>query len=357
MNKWICQSSVALALVISSTGCSAGKDKKAINVEEPWQKEISAELEKIDDRFEGKLGVYVKRVSDGKDVSHLADDKWYLASTVKVLVAASLLSEVEKGRFQLSDKVKLSKSDFVDGSGEVMGKKPGTSLSLNYLLEKMLTQSDSTATDILIRKIGVNEFNQFVQTHAAGMGQMTTILDVRYEAYKEIHPAATKLSNLDFIALKKVPPKKRLSLFAKKVGAKPSQLHLRSVDEAFERYYQRGLNSGSLEVFGSFIEKLLGGKILNAQHTTLLNRHMESAVTGEGRIESGLPKGFRFAQKTGTQSNRLCNVGVITPPQNGSKVVVTACLRDFKNYKQGLAVLKQVGESLGRSTIWASKRS
>jgi len=315
---------------------------------EVWQHQILSDLEKIDRGFEGEVGVYIKRLSDSREVHFRSREPWYLASTIKVFVAAHVLSEVDAGRIKLSRRVKLKRSDFVDGSGEVNWKKPGAVMSVGYLLEKMLTQSDSTATDLLIRLSGEKELNQFIQKHLPGYGQVSTILEVRHAAYSEAHPRARRLTNMDFIALKGVPPAQRLGLFTKMIRAKSSEIRVRSLEEAFERYYQRGFNSGSLEQFGLFIERLLTGRILSARHTALLAKHMEAAVTGKERIQAGLPANLRFAQKTGTQIARICNVGLISPPDNGPQVVVTACVRKFKSFEQGQNVFRQIGQSLTR---------
>lgn len=313
-----------------------------------WQTQLEGDLQRIDAEFGGEVGVFVKRLSDGREVRHEVSKPWYLASTIKVFVAACLLHEVERGRIQLSERIRLRRSDFIDGSGQVVWKKPGAVLTIDYLLEQMLTLSDSTATDILIRRIGVAELNRFVRREVPDVGPITTIVDVRYGAYSEAHPRASRLTNLDFISFKKVPPAHRLSAFARKVRVSPRDLRVASIDEAFERYYRHGLNAGSLEQFGLFIERLLDGRVLNTMHTERIRHLMEKAQTGERRIQAGLPKGFRFAQKTGTQINRMCNVGMITPPA-GSPLIVSACIKNFGSPSEGEAVFRKIGQALGRS--------
>jgi beta-lactamase class A len=51
-------------------------------------------------------------------------------------------------------------------------------------------------------------------------------------------------------------------------------------------------------------------------HTALVLDAMERITTGDRRIKAGLPAGVSFAQKTGTQISRACNVGVVHPRED-----------------------------------------
>ncbi len=315
-----------------------------------WTNEFRREIAKIDQRTPGDLGIYVKRLGDGTEVNYQADRRWYLASTVKVLVAIALLQRQEQGLVDLNKEITLQKSDYVDGSGEVLWKEPGTKLTLGYLLEKMLTQSDSTAADILIREIGVDEFNRQIQKSIAGngFGKITTLLQVRYDAYGELSPKAANLTNMDFIDFKKAKsPQDRLMLAASRMQEDPVNLKSKSIDDAFEKYYKKGLNSGSLEAFGDVLEKLAKGQLLNEANTKLVMGYMETMVTGENRIKAGLPDSVKFAQKTGTQIRRICNVGIMEPPSG--PIVVTACLEKFKDPAQAEKALASIGRALAKT--------
>ncbi|MGE3681190.1 MAG: serine hydrolase [Bdellovibrionales bacterium] len=319
-----------------------------------WIAPLNAELSQIDAKFEGDVGVYVKRLQDGGEVDFGSDRSWYLASTVKVLVAAALLNEVERGSLSLDEKIQLKTSDFIDGSGEVMRKKPGSRLRIGYLLEQMLEQSDSTATDLLIRRVGLERINSFVANQSPGFGPITSILDVRYQAYAEAHPNAKILTNLDFIRLKRVPSSRRLQAFARRIRVPVRDLKVKTLNEAFELYYQKGMNSAPLKSYGGFLERLLAGGMLSPHSTRLLTSHMERAITGERRIKAGLPKGFRFAQKTGTQEARVCNVGMIRPPNGDDRVIIAACLQKFTSFRKAEATLRDVGRALIRAGVFQS---
>lgn len=312
-----------------------------------WQAPLESRLEAIDQATPGSLGVYVKNLKDGSALSYQANRPWYLSSTTKVPIAVALLKKVEKGDLSLSQQLTLRKSDYVDGAGELQRTRPGTKFTVRSLLERMLVHSDSSATDMLVRLIGVSYLNAYL---GEGFGDFTTILQVRYDAFGELHPKAKNLSNTDFIEFKRAKTfEERLGMFTARLGLARDELVAPSIDEAFERYYRRGLNSASLEAYGEFLEKLVKGELLSQAHTEMMLGFMKKITTGERRLKAGLPKGVEFAQKTGTQIGRICNVGVVSP--SGDPVVVTACVEKFNDQAGAEDALKQVGEAMTETVL------
>jgi beta-lactamase class A len=289
----------------------------------------------------------VKNLKDGSALSYQGSRQWYLSSTTKVPIAVALLKKVENGEISLARQLTLQKSDYVDGAGELQRTRPGTKFTVRSLLERMLVHSDSSATDMLVRLIGVDYLNDYLKD---GFGDFTTILQVRYDAFGELHPKARNLTNIDFIEFKRAKTfEDRLGLFTARLGLKRDDLVAPSIDEAFERYYRRGLNSSSLEAYGDLLERLVKGELLNPTHTEMVLGFMKKITTGERRLKAGLPKGTEFAQKTGTQIARICNMGVVNP--SGEPVVVTACVEKFKDQAGAEDVLRRVGEAMAETIL------
>lgn len=289
-------------------------------------------LRALDESTKGRLGVYVKNLKTGEEIEYHAGEKWYLASLVKIPLAIAVLQAVENQRFSLDDEIALQESDFVDGSGDMLFAEAGSRHSIAELLKKSVVDSDSTATDMLMRKIGVDAFNQQLrqQMGVEALGPFTTILQVRYDAFAELHPHAHKLSNLDYVEIRSADAyPARVEVFRKKLQLEPGQLKVATLEEAFERYYRRDLNKGTLEAMGILMERLANGKLLNQTHTNLLLDHMENVTTGDKRLKGGLRKGTAFAQKTGTQINRACNMGITNARDLSKSVVIVVCAAGF----------------------------
>lgn len=315
--------------------------------------DINPDLEKqfkqIDDEFSGNLGVYVKDLTDGTTVNYNTDRNWYLASTVKIPIGIAILQKVEEGELNLDDELTLQESDFVDGSGDLMWREPGSSYTVLELMKRMIRDSDSTATDMLIRFLGEEEFNQHVQDRiiSEGLEQITTILQVRYDAYGELHKNAANLSNIDIIKLKGVTPmSNRLDELLRIISVDKNEISVNTIPDAFEKYYARELNSGNLESMGTVLENLAQREYLNEVNTRILLDIMKSVNTGERRIKAGLPQGAQFAHKTGTQIGRACNMGIVYPESGEETLVVAACVEQFDELREAENVLQKVGNAI-----------
>lgn len=308
--------------------------------------DLESELKQFDESFSGNVGVYVKYMNSGQEYKYATDREWYLASTVKIPVGIAILQRVENGDISLDDTITLQESDFVDGSGDLMFQEPGTDYTVRELITRMIRESDSTATDMLIRFLGVESLNEQVKESIMpeGISAITTIMQVRYDAYGEITPEAEKLSNLDIVDINEVSPlSDRYLALLEKLKISEENVESKSIVDAFQQYYTRGINSGSLSAMGSMLEKLHNGDYLTDENTTFLLDIMKSVNTGDRRIKAGLPQGAQFAHKTGTQIGRSCNMGIVNPDTD-NPVVVAACAESYVSLRKAEEAFQTVGE-------------
>lgn len=316
----------------------------------PWFNALWADIAGIDAAMPGRLGVYVRRLGTEPGSLDMGDERaWYLSSTIKVPVAIAVLEQVDAGQLALTDEIELRETDFVDGAGDMLSRQPGERFTIATLLEKSLRDSDSTATDMLIRQIGEVDLNRSIRDWLGrGFGQITTILQVRYDAYGALHPGVSRLSNTDIASLRHAPDREgRLVALAGLLGVERADLDAESLEEVFGNYYETGANSAPLEMFADLLELVVTGELLSAESTGLLLDHMRAITTGSRRIQAGLPPGTDFAQKTGTQIARACNVGVINPEavETGATIVV-ACAEDFGEISEAERAFQALGRAL-----------
>jgi beta-lactamase class A len=322
--------------------------------QDTWDTRIEQQIIQIDKEMPGNLGVYVKYLGDEKAYGYKADSEWYLSSTIKIPLAIAILQKAEAGELSLEDKITLRESDFVDGAGDLLWEKPGTTFTIASLIEKSVINSDSSATDMLIGLIGEDAFNQQIREKMVpeGINQLTTILRVRYDAYAELHEKALELTNMDILHVHSTRSRpERLNRLIEKMSVDKSELNASSIEEAFERYYERGLNSGKLESMGLMLERLYNGELLSEKNTDFLLNAMKSITTGDNRIKAGLPRDIEFAQKTGTQIRQACNIGIIFPDdrRNSQPIIIAACIKDFDEISEA----EQTFESVGRAVTEA----
>jgi len=315
---------------------------------------LANQFAQLEADFAGNIGVYVKSLEDGSTVTYNTDRLWYLASTVKIPIAIAILQRVENGEFSLSDELAVKESDYVDGSGDLLWQEPGSSHTIRELLIRMIRDSDSVAADMLLRHIGEEAFNRQIQDRIVNEGfeHITTILEVRYDAYSNLHENVWDLSNVEIIQLQSVNPlDARLEEFMRLAGIEENELNAPGIAAAFEEYYESNINSGNLISMGLMLERLAEGEYLNEEHTQFLLDVMTGITTGDDRIKAGLPEGTRFAQKTGTQIRRAVNVGIIYPPNGDPPIVVAACTEKVGWLAESERVLAEIGRIITEEWI------
>ncbi|MFC4726993.1 serine hydrolase [Coralloluteibacterium thermophilus] len=318
-----------------------------------WVEPLTAEIERIDADMPGDFGVLVRRLGeDGGEIDHGDGRAWYLSSTIKIPVAIAVLERVDAGELDLDQELVLAESDFVDGAGDMLYQEPGTRFSIGTLIEKSLRDSDSTATDMLIRLVGEDHLNRRIRAWAGrGFGPVTTLLQVRYDAYGPLHPGVAALSNTQIVALRNAEAgEARLAALARALGVPRGELDAPDLETVFERYYETGRNAATLDAFADMLETLATGELLSEESTALVLDHMQAITTGDRRIQAGLPSGADFAQKTGTQIARACNVGVLGPG-SGAPTVVVACAERFDDLEQAERAFARLGRALAEAGL------
>lgn len=326
-----------------------------VTPQESWVSRLEKQVAQIDKNLNGEIGLYLKVIGDEKMLSYNADRNWYFASTVKIPIAIAIMQKVESGEISLSDELTLQESDFVDGSGDLLEQKPGTKYTVSELLDRMIRHSDSTAADMLMRMIGEDEINEQIKKRIVpkGINRITPIMQVRYDAYSEIHKSAQNLTNTEIVQINsKSPLSVRMNELLSKLKIDRSEIKAKSIEDAFERYYKRELNSGKLESMGIMLERLHNGELLNKKNSEYLIKIMERITTGDRRIKAGLPEGTLYAQKTGTQVRRICNIGIIYPDDEANNpIIVVACVQKFTEFSEAEKALEEVGKAITQTIL------
>ncbi len=320
-----------------------------------WADALKARVERIDRDTPGDLGVYVKRLDNGETFAYQADRPWYLASSAKLPVAIAMLQEVEQGRHSLAERAVLKETDKVDGSGAVVWQKNGTTYTVQQLLKRMLMESDNTAANMLIRTLGTDRLNQHAQAYLGrkDFAGLTDFAQVRYDVYAEVHPDARRLSNTDLVRMAGAPlGPKRFDLLVRTMGADRATLQVKTLDEAYARYYRKRLNSATLEAYGGMLEQLVRGKLLRPEHTKMLYTDLKFDSYDAYRLEAGLPRSVKFIHKTGTQMQRACHMGVIDPQDGGrAAIVVATCAEGLDEHAEAGRAFEQIGRAITQTML------
>ena len=318
-----------------------------------WEAALLRQLEEADARTDGELGVSVLDLASGRTLSYRGEERWYLASGIKVPVAIAVLRAVEAGELSLATTLRLQADDYVDGAGPTKRQPPGAALRVDWLLEQMLVHSDNTASDVLIRQVGIDRVNAVADELMSGRcGPITSLADVRRHAYSALHAGAFALTAADLLALKQAPfGRARYEALARILGVAPADLLLGDIGSAFDRYYASSLNAAPLDEYARLLAAIAEGRALGPGMTGYLLEVLGRVETGRKRIRAGLPAGVHFAHKTGTQLRRQCDFGIVSAGEGAARrqLAVAACTRGARSMARGEAALRAVGAALATS--------
>ena len=219
----------------------------------------------------GRIGVAALDLTTGEAVSVLGDQRFPLASTSKIAVAATFLEGVEQGRWRLDQHFplllpKASKAF----STTVAPVYEGQSLPASTLIEQMITRSSNPATDALLRVVGgPKAVNAWMRR--AGIRDFSIDRDIATLVRDdgEFNPA----HHID-----------------KRDSATPT-----AMVQLLAGIYQ--------------------GKLVSPESRRVILGAMSRTVTGKRRIRAHIPGEARVLHKTGTLSGTASDVGFIETPE------------------------------------------
>lgn len=300
----------------SSTSASSAS-MKALPPNALNQEALSQKIEALSEQAApGVLGVAVKHLTTNELWSLHGGRAFPMQSVFKAPLGAAVLAQVDAGALSLTTPFEIRRADLsifrspiaARFSGEVM------TFTLKELLVAAVGDSDNTAADVLMKRIGgPASVNDFLASH-----KIQGMRVDRYETEMQTESNGIRAFDLSMItyegvkaALEKVPAKAR--------------------KEAFNAYLKDPRDTSTPLAAVDFLEKLVAGSLLSAGSTALLLQIMEETQTGKNRLKAGLPPGARLAHKTGTSldvqgTNGATNdIGIITLP-NGAQVAVAVFL-------------------------------
>ncbi|MEO7568798.1 MAG: class A beta-lactamase [Croceibacterium sp.] len=235
---------------------------------------LAQQIAQIADGSHGRIGVSAIDLSTGEEVSVLGDQRFPMASTSKIAIAATFLDGVDHGRFSLDAQYPLmlpvASRAF---SSTVAPVRPGQMYSARALLEMMLTRSNNTATDALLKAVG-GPAVVTAWAHRAGLANYNLTRDI--------------------------------ATLVRDDGEFDPATHIDIRDSATPREMVRLLSG------------LYQGQWLSASSRNLLITTMQNCRTGVRRIPALMPGDATVAHKTGSLSNTSSDVGIITAPDGRS---------------------------------------
>lgn len=247
------------------------------------ENELRDRIEKIARTAQGRVGVTATVLETGQLMALNGEQQFPMQSVYKLPIGMSVLAQVDQGKLKLEQKVRIEASDVVTDSVVLDQKAQGKEFSLAELLRYMVSDSDNTACDVLLRFIGGPKVvTQYLQSLGVN----------------DIVVANTE----------------------KELGQ----------DKAVQ--YR---NYATPDATVILLRTLYAGRGLSVSSQALLLRLMTETSTGLKRIKGMLPEGTVVAHRTGTSSTidgvaaATNDVGLVTLP-NKRHLAIAVFVSDAK---------------------------
>jgi beta-lactamase class A len=262
-------------------------------------------------QLSGAVSFAAIHVESGLVLEADGDMKLPLASVVKLPIAAYALSLVEAGRLSLDQRVLATREDGVPGGPlNRQLRRSAQVQTLEDLLFLMMTRSDNTATDLVLRLVGGPEMVQ-VWLSSKGFAQLRIDRSIRdmLADYYEVRGRMEAMVSLSD-TLEDLPLAAQRDINAR-AGQPRSHFDADPRDQASALSLSR------------FLADAAAGKLMGREATDLLVTIMNQCATGARRIRGDLPMWITVGNKTGTLGGTVNDVALIDLPEGRGRIALS----------------------------------
>ncbi len=211
----------------------------------------------------GQVAMAIRHLRSGEALYWNADKVMPTASLIKVAVMAEAYCQAAAGQLDLQKTVTLRDSDKVPGSGILTPHfSDGATFSLRDAVRLMIVFSDNTATNLVLRQVGIGNVNR----------RMEQLRLPNTRIYAEVYRGSTT-----------------------------------SIDP--ERTKKYGLGSTTAREMVQLLEYLHEGKVASPQACAAMREHMKNC-DDRGNLARFAPAGMELAFKTGAVSHARTAAGI-----------------------------------------------
>jgi beta-lactamase class A len=294
---------------------------------------VEGEIARLSAAAGGEVGVAARHLESGLTLSFNSETRFPMASTFKVAVAASILSQVDAGKLALEQMVPVDPALVLESEGiaEIFPF-AGVTLSVRNLLEGMITHSDNTATNVLTRLAG-GPAAVTAWVRQLGVENLRVDGDTNeiVGRYLQLPYSQTQSAKSIDEQIKALPPAEN--------ERRESQGDAQFADDP------RDTTTPAAMV--ELLTKIVTVQALSPASTELLLATMQRTTTGLKRLRGMLPPGVVVRDKTGTIGGTVNDVGVIELPDQHGRVVIAVYIRKSpKPIEQREAVIAQIARSV-----------
>ena len=124
----------------------------------------------------GRIGIYYKNLVTGEILSYHADELYESASVIKLPVYAVIMRDIAEGKLDPEEKLLCREEDKLPSCGALSLFSGEVSADLMTLCRLMISLSDNSATNLLIRRMGIDRLNESFRELGLGRCRLERLL-------------------------------------------------------------------------------------------------------------------------------------------------------------------------------------
>ncbi len=248
---------------------------------------MTSELGRLAARHPGRVAIFLRDLRSSRTWSYHPDDLFPSASLIKVPVMAAVFSKIGSGDIRLNDRLTLRRRFRVGGSGSIKWRPDGTQLTVDELLLHMITESDNTATKMLLDAIGIG----YAQEAFPKLGLLYT-------------------------------------------GIYPEGMSIKGGRVAHENYT-------TAREMTMLLERIYKGELVDPRASAMMLDILKHKKAVRSRLAKGLPVGWEIAHKTGLL-RRACHDSALILSPNGD-YALTVLTGQNRSYGQAKDFISRLG--------------
>lgn len=263
--------------------------------------------------FPGEIGIFATRFDTGAQVALNADAPRYLASVAKVAIAVGIVDQL-RGPDELGDAVELSLYDHRDERKEIAYEDLGTRWTVGMLLRTMISDSDTTATDVLVARYDVDEVNRRFHRLVDGFSRFSSMIELDRRRYWMAQPEFARWPRFAFGLYRR----HRATTWLDQLGLEvPGSQDWPSWDE----YRTDGREQASPRALGALLSALAGGTLFAEawKHDVMLDTVLAAGSVGEFRRVDTDTR-YVVNGKGGTHDEVVNEAGVVRSGSGGTPI-------------------------------------
>ena len=238
---------------------------------------LEARIAALANASEGRIGVAAVDLSSGHTLDVLGTQRFPMASTSKIAVAATFLEGVDQGRWSLTSEFPLMiPLSSAKHSSAVAPVRKGNYMAARDLIEIMITRSSNPATDALLAVVGgPRAVNDWARRAGISDFQINRDIATLVRDDGEVDPATV------------IDPR----------------------------------DSATPLAMTQMLAGLYQGKWLSPRSRSVIMGAMSRTITGKRRIPALMPSDARVSHKTGSLYNTSSDIGIIETPDGRAMAV------------------------------------